>query len=390
MAQAASAMTSLAPSRQSLSCKSSSRQGTTLRSSASLVLLSAGGSAASTYRQTSQKQLRPLSLTLPAASTRPVNAAELKFYGQRLHAGFTACWSDYSFDDLNTPPSCADSKGSTCITVHVEPADVIHGIETKAAETIQRNQRGHSIRKKLQSTRQKEDKAAIKIQSRERGARVRREKSRRCKAATTIQRGIRVGRQRRSSVPSPVQLRKAEEVAERLVAELSDNVELRREVSLALARNPPLARLELDHLIVGPAAACKLATALRRNDTLEVLEVGNCYIGCEGACSLASSLARHPRLLTLGLTWNSIGDEGAGRLATLLPTLPYLEHLDLSYNRIGDEGACALAASVDHMPALTELSLQANRMGYHGITQLRDACCKRNVDLHLGGNNSEA
>jgi len=387
-------MTSLAPPRQN----------TTLRSSGSLVLLSGAGSAASTHRhsaasthrQTSLKQTqRPLSLTLPAASTRPVNAAELNFFGRRLDAGFTACRPDHTLDGLSLPPARADSKGtatagSTSSEVHVEPADVINRIEMEAAATIQRKQRGRSTRKKLQAKRQQEDKAAAKIQSRARGARARRASARRTTAAKTIQRGFRGGRQRRSSEPTKADLQKAEEGAERLAAEFSDNAELRREVLISLARTPPLARLELEHRVVGPAAASKLASALRRNETLEVLEVGKCYMGCGGACDLASSLSRHPRLLTLGLSWNSIGDQGAGRLANVLPTLPCLEHLDLSYNRIGDEGACALAASVKHMPALQVLALQANRMGSSGIMELRGACQKRSVELHLGGNNAEA
>lgn len=251
--------------------------------------------------------------------------------------------------------------------------------EHKAAIVIQKAQRCFAARRKLEEAQW----AAQKIQSRVRGKQVRRKaahkKKRRQEATVRIQKSYLQNRN----------LATAQETAKELREAFAGSPEMQRKVGLAMEQKVPLSELNLQHVVLGPESAERLAKALRNASTVKILDLGNCYIGCQGAGHLAKYLRFSQCLKRLALPWNSIGDDGAADLAKALPKLEALKDLDLSYNRIGDKGAESLAAALRAMPTLRSLALQANNINQFGATELISAR-REWLNLNLNGNNYEA
>jgi len=124
------------------------------------------------------------------------------------------------------------------------------------------------------------------------------------------------------------------------------------------------------------------ALSAKSCNRLEVLDLNNVRVGDSGMKQMSMALALNTLLRRLDLAFNSIGPEGAQFLATALESNGYLESVDLRDNEVGDEGAEALAAGLQHNFSLKRLQLARNGIGGRGALALLGAV-RENSDLQV-------
>jgi len=124
------------------------------------------------------------------------------------------------------------------------------------------------------------------------------------------------------------------------------------------------------------------ALSEKSQNLLEVLDLNNVRVGDVGARRLSVALAKNTRLRRLDLAFNAIGPEGAESIAKALTSNSVLQELDLRDNELGDEGAQAMSKGLMENTTLSRLQVARNGIGNIGALALLGAV-RQNEDLQV-------
>jgi hypothetical protein len=141
------------------------------------------------------------------------------------------------------------------------------------------------------------------------------------------------------------------------------------QLSLSLAKNHSLKKLNLNGNSITSIGLASILTALDGNSNLIELNVAGNSIDDDGCLSLVWFLARNKSLTCLCLLGNSITDFGAIQLSTVLPHL-HLTSLYLYMNLIRDKGAIAIAAALTKNSSIETLWLDHNLISLRGTQEV--------------------